>query len=64
MRSRPRGHALLININKYEKTSGYDDRIGSEVDERYLHKLFEELGYKVFSFRDLNESVSIINSMF
>lgn len=56
MRSKPRGHALIININK---TLNQTDRIGSEVDERKLNKLFKDLGYKVVSRSNLNLKVSI-----
>lgn len=57
MRSKPRGHALIININK---TENLRDREGSEIDLRKLKKLFKDLGYRVVSRSNLNLKVSII----
>ncbi|VVC43788.1 Peptidase C14, p20 domain,Peptidase C14A, caspase catalytic domain,CARD domain,Caspase-like [Cinara cedri] len=44
MGSNPKGHALILNINKIK---GKDDRIGSDVDVENLQKLFHGLGYVI-----------------
>jgi len=52
MGSNPKGHALILNMNKIRN---YDDRIGSNVDVKNLQKLFECLGYVVQSKVDLTQ---------
>ncbi|XP_050537561.1 caspase-1-like isoform X2 [Daktulosphaira vitifoliae] len=46
MGSKPKGHALIININKVS-TKPNEERTGSDVDVNSLKKLFDGLGYKV-----------------
>jgi len=59
MGSNPKGHALILNMNKI---INYDDRIGSNVDVENLQKLFECLGYVVQSKVDLTKIV-IFNTL-
>lgn len=58
MRSKPRGLALIININKYNRATGHEDRTGSEVDVRSLCSVLPQLGYKITLHRDLTGEVS------
>lgn len=58
MRSKPRGHALIINIYS---TLEFRDRVGSEVDVKKLNKLFSDLGYEVFLYTNLTLKVYIKN---
>lgn len=57
MGSNPKGHALILNMNKIRY---YDDRIGSNVDVKNLQKLFECLGYVVYTKFDLTRKVIFI----
>lgn len=54
MGSNPKGHALILNMNK---VIGKQDRTGSNVDVNNLQKLFDGLGYVVQSNLDLTETV-------
>lgn len=54
MGSNPKGHALILNINKVK---GHGDRLGSDVDVANLQKLFNGLGFNVQSSFDLNKKV-------
>lgn len=54
MGSNPKGHALILNMNK---VIGKQDRTGSNVDVENLQKLFDGLGYIVQSNPDLTETV-------
>ncbi|CAL8104594.1 unnamed protein product [Calicophoron daubneyi] len=47
----PRGYVLIINVEKYESDS---ERKGSTLDAQRLRKLFEDLGFNVFVYKDLN----------
>ncbi|CAH0390810.1 unnamed protein product [Bemisia tabaci] len=52
MGSKPKGYALIINIQKFPNFPD-ENRAGSEVDLRRLQKLFTELGYEVETHVDL-----------
>lgn len=54
MGSNPKGHTLILNMNK---VIGKQDRTGSNVDVENLQKLFDGLGYIVQSNLDLTETV-------
>lgn len=56
MGSNPKGHVLILNMNKVKNK---DDRIGSEVDVDNLQKLFKGLGFIVQIELDLTELVII-----
>lgn len=54
MLSYPKGHAIILNINKVQFR---DERTGSSVDVQNLNKLFKGLGYVVFLYEDLTKTV-------
>lgn len=54
MGSNPKGHALILNMNKVKYK---DDRTGSNVDVENLNKLFIGLGFVVQIELDLTEKV-------
>lgn len=58
MGSKPKGHALIININKVS-TKPNEERTGSDVDVNSLNKLFDGLGYKVKIEIDTTQAVRI-----
>jgi len=55
MESNPKGHALILNINKIKYR---EERKGSDVDMANLMKLFKGLGYIVHPKVDLTERVN------
>lgn len=61
MGSNPKGHALILNINK---VIGKQDRTGSNVDVENLQKLFDGLGFVVQSNLDLTETVIKLKFIF
>lgn len=54
MVSYPKGHALILNINKVKFK---EERTGSNVDVKNLNKLFKGLGYIVLLYEDLTKTV-------
>ena len=52
VRSKPKGWVLLINNEEFQ-CEKYARRTGSEVDEKNLTSLFEQLGLKVLIRRNL-----------
>lgn len=57
MGSNPKGHVLLLNVNKVK---GKKDRIGSDVDVENLQKLFHGLGYVIQLKVDGTDKVNMI----
>lgn len=55
MRSNPKGHALILNINNIQDV---DKRTGFDVDMANVNKLFKGLGFIVHSKADLTEKVN------
>ncbi|KAL2084104.1 hypothetical protein ACEWY4_019622 [Coilia grayii] len=54
MQSSPRGLALVLSNVTFDPTaSEFDTRRGGEVDEEVLRRLFMELDFRVFIYRDL-----------
>lgn len=56
MRSNPKGHALILNINNIKDK---DKLRGLAVDMANVNKLFKCLGYIIHSKADLNEKVNM-----
>lgn len=56
MKAKPRGVAMIININK---TLGIQERAGSEVDEELMKKLFQQLGFLVIQHNNLSAKVCL-----
>jgi len=54
MRSNPKGHALILNINNIKEK---DQRRGFDVDMANVIKLFKCLGFIVHPKADLTEKV-------
>lgn len=61
MGSNPKGHALILNINKVK---GKDERMGSDVDVINLQKLFHGLGYIIQLEVDSTDKVNMIQYLF
>lgn len=57
MGSRPKGRALILNINKIVTK---DERKGSDVDVQNLTKLFDGLGYVVVTEIDSTKEVNTL----
>uniref|UniRef100_A0AC34RCL8 Caspase-8 n=1 Tax=Panagrolaimus sp. JU765 TaxID=591449 RepID=A0AC34RCL8_9BILA len=52
--SSPKGLALIINNERFSGSDQYSRRLGTDVDESNLRKLFEKLGYRVQVDRNLS----------
>lgn len=58
MGSKPRGFALIININKFVNNCE-PERVGSEYDVQQLCNLLRQLDYDIVLRPDLTKKVSI-----